>query len=63
MNDQDYVTRAPHKCCRMPGNVPVIIGHPDARPDLVVRICRICEARHFELSLDPGYLGIVGVGI
>lgn len=62
MSDQNCVAEAKRVCCQTPGNVPVVPDHPDAQPTrgLVVRVCRVCQARHFELTLEPGRLGIVG---
>lgn len=63
--DFDCVKRAPRECCRTPGNVPIVENHPDAKPDrgLVVRVCKVCGARHFELTADPGQLGMRGAAI
>lgn len=33
------------------------------RPDLVVRRCRICGARHFEMTVDPGNAFARGEGL
>lgn len=29
-------------------------------PDLVVNTCVVCGCRHFELTINPGVLGVVG---
>ena len=28
--------------------------------DLVVKVCLVCNCRHFELTIDPGKLGTLG---
>ena len=63
MSEGDCVMEAPHECCRTPGNVPLVPDHPDARPErgCVVRVCRVCGARHFEVNAEPGRLGLRGV--
>lgn len=33
------------------------------RPDLELKVCKICSCRHFILHLDPGHLGVLGKGI
>lgn len=45
-------------CCEKPEN----LSEPQAtnRPDLVVRVCAVCGRRHFELTVDPLNLHIVG---
>ena len=65
MTDQNCVAEAPRECCRTPGNVPLVPDHPDARPErgCVVRICRVCGARHFELHAEPAVFGLIGRGI
>ncbi len=45
-------------CC-MPGN---LVPH-QVRQDLVVKQCRVCGARHFELSMEPGRAFAKGVGL
>lgn len=32
-------------------------------PDLVVTVCSTCGCRHFELTVDPGALGLRGKGL
>jgi hypothetical protein len=44
-------------CCNQEENLGPIIQE---RPDLIYRRCKICNCRHFELSLDPGKIGITG---
>lgn len=36
---------------------------PSDKPDLTIFKCKFCGCRHFELSVDPGNLGIKGVKI
>lgn len=45
-------------CCQDEAN----LGEPQAtaREDLVVRICKVCGRRHFELNVDPLRLGVAG---
>jgi hypothetical protein len=33
------------------------------RPDVVIRICRVCGARHITLRADPGRLGLSGAAL
>lgn len=60
---EDHVPEAPEACCRMPGNVLVAPGHPDARPDMLVRVCVVCGRRHLVLTVDPGRLGLIGAPV
>jgi len=40
----------PRRCCKRPEN----LSDPTRmRPDLLVRLCRVCGSRHFELTVDP----------
>lgn len=41
-------------CCTDPQNLRATTP----RPDLTVRTCIVCGARHFELTVDPGHLGV-----
>ena len=41
----------PRKCCRTPGNLQLALTN---RPDLGLRVCKVCGSRHFELTIDPG---------
>lgn len=45
-------------CCAAPENLtepePV-----EGREGLTVQFCKVCGRRHFELTVDPGRLGIV----
>jgi len=43
-------------CCKQPEN---LVPHQD-RPELLVNVCKVCGCRHFELTLEPGVLGVVG---
>lgn len=56
---------APNDCCKddaSPNRV-LVPDHPDARPDLQVRICRVCGRRHFELTVDPGVIFARGASL
>ncbi len=60
---EDCVPEAPNECCRTPGNVPLVKGHPDAGPDRTVRVCRTCGRRHIEFSVDMGPYGLEGLDL
>ena len=38
-------------CCSIPDN---LIPQPQSS-DLLVKICRVCDRRHFELGVDAGH--------
>jgi hypothetical protein len=44
-------------CCKNPENLEL---QPSDKPDLTIFKCRICQCRHFELSMDAGKLGVSG---
>lgn len=46
-------------CCVNPDNLDV----KQDRPDLLVKTCKVCNLRHFELTADPGKFGIVMKGL
>ena len=47
-------------CCKDPAN----LGAPlQERLDLEVRICQVCGCRHFELTVDPGRIGLRGAQV
>jgi hypothetical protein len=41
-------------CCAKEENLEA----KQERPDLVIRTCKECGSRHFELSVDPGMIGM-----
>jgi hypothetical protein len=49
-----------NECCTKPEN---LIPQPTDRPDLTVRVCRVCGNRHFELSVDKGEIGLRGASL
>jgi len=44
-------------CCAIPENLH---EEPSGKEDLVLRRCRVCQCRHFELTMDPGVIGVTG---
>jgi hypothetical protein len=46
-------------CCSKPQN----LEEKRLAPDLVVRVCKTCGRRHFELTAAPGSLGLKGAGL
>jgi len=59
----DHVPEAPNECCRTAGNVLVAPGHPDARTDLMIRVCVVCARRHVVLTADPGRFQMTGMPV
>lgn len=47
------------ECCKQPEN----LKRHEERPDLVVNKCQVCGCRHFELTVDPGKLGLRGTSL
>src|SRR5574341_449800 len=45
------------RCCKQESN----LQFARIRPDLTVKRCRICGSRHFEATLDPGKIGLLGI--
>jgi hypothetical protein len=46
-------------CCKQPAN---LILHQE-RPDVLIRVCKVCNCRHFEFQIDPGRMGVVGASM
>lgn len=46
------------ECCQDPANLE---EQESGKPDLTLRVCRMCGCRHFELTVDPGKFGVTGV--
>jgi hypothetical protein len=42
-------------CCSDDDNLE---EQPTERPDMRVRVCRVCGSRHIEVSVDPMQLGV-----
>jgi hypothetical protein len=36
---------------------------PSDQPDVTITRCTVCGCRHFELSVDPGALGVTGMAL
>lgn len=49
-----------NECCKNPAN---LIPQPTDKPDLTLRVCRVCRCRHFEWSVDKGEIGLRGASI
>jgi len=47
-------------CCKLEENLEL---QPSDKPELVIRKCRICNCRHFELTMEPGIIGMTGQGL
>jgi hypothetical protein len=47
-------------CCTEPSNLR---AEPSGADDLVLRRCQICQRRHFELTLNPGVIGLTGAAL
>lgn len=47
-------------CCRKVENLYRRENDPEERVDLIIMRCKVCECRHFELTADPGRLGLRG---
>lgn len=47
-------------CCQQAQNLD---EKPSGRPDLTIRVCRICQCRHFEAVAEAGTLGLVLKGL
>jgi hypothetical protein len=43
-------------CCRQPANLEYL----EVSPGMVCHKCRRCGCRHFEMTADPGVIGIKG---
>jgi hypothetical protein len=53
-------------CCQDNDNLEVVERRAvqgSAPADLVVRKCKVCGCRHFELTIDPGKLGLTMSGV
>jgi hypothetical protein len=46
-------------CCSDKNNLVV----KEQRGDIIIRVCSICNRRHFELSVDPIQLGLKGTDV
>ena len=56
-SNQDSKTMGEAKeCCQQQENLEVA----EQRDNLIIRQCKVCLCRHFELSVDPGIIGLQG---
>lgn len=42
-------------CCTLPTNIEVATP----APDMVIKTCKVCNSKQYELTLDPGMIGVV----
>lgn len=42
------------ECCEQEEN---LIALPSDKKDLLIRQCKLCKAKHFELTIDAGHFG------
>jgi hypothetical protein len=42
-------------CCQQPENLKAL---PQTRTDLIIRVCAVCGRRHFEVTMEPGRIGL-----
>lgn len=47
-------------CCLDEKNLEI---RPSGKEDLVLKVCKVCNCRHFELTLDKGKIGVQGKGL
>jgi hypothetical protein len=49
-----------NECCKKPENLEPLAERleDDKPPDLVIKKCKVCGRRHYELVLDPGRLAM-----
>ena len=55
-----------NECCTYPENRdsgPGPRGADDAPDGVTITHCRVCECRHFEVTVDPGKFGIQGAAL
>lgn len=45
------------RCCLKSTN---LVAGVTGRPDLAVAVCQVCGSRHFELTVNPGKVGLRG---
>ena len=45
------------ECCKQQENLR---PEPSGKPDLELKRCAVCGCRHFELTANPGSLGLRG---
>jgi len=50
-------------CCKNPDNLYRRENDPEEAPSEIIKRCKVCGARHFELTVDPGRLGLKGTDI
>lgn len=50
-------------CCQDPGNLQRDKAEERNRPGLVCMRCQVCQCRHFELTVEPGVLGLRGESV
>ena len=66
LNEQDITdseTQNPgglFACCAKPENR---VDTPTDRPDTRMEVCRVCSRRHFEVTVDPGKIGLEGAQV
>ncbi len=50
-----YANGAVSECCREQDNLVLQAQGP--KPEMSIRVCKVCERRHYTLKLDPMKIG------
>ena len=45
-------------CCKDEATLALLTS--STRPDLIVKLCLVCGCKHYELTVEPGVLGLRG---
>jgi len=48
------------ECCKNPDNLE---AQASDKPELEILKCKVCGCRHFGLTLEPGLIGLKGIGL
>jgi hypothetical protein len=44
-------------CCAKPENLE---EKPNTRPDIILKVCKVCGRKHYEFNVDTIQLGLKG---
>jgi len=54
--EKTFVHGEVNECCKVAENLE---PQPSAKPEMIIKRCRVCGRKHYRLMAEPGVFGLV----
>jgi len=54
--EKTFVHGVVNECCKVKENLE---PQPSAKPEMIIKRCRVCGRNHYRLMAEPGVFGLV----